>query len=332
MQTQNLTPKIITLMYHRIDDADADPWGICVSPENFEKQIESLKENFNVISVAEMVTQVCTRNITGNSVCVTFDDGYTDNYLHAKPVLEKYNCPATFFIATAFTNQSTGFWWDELEIIFLHIEKLPAYLSLEINHTACEYFLEASQITPHQLFLHKQWRWYEPPPTDRCKVFLDIWEKLSPLPYKKIKSVIDNVKQWAAQKIEITESRLPMNDQQIFALSNNHLFTIALHSDSHSDLSQIKKDCVVEEIQSCQKSIYMKYGVESSFLSYPFGRYNGDTIDAVEDLHLSACFTTEAIWTEADADFTRLGRFQVFNRNTETFKNQLDCWFKKPYG
>src|ERR1700759_3055747 len=95
---QNSKCNIIVLMYHRVDKVDTNPWSICVSPENFEKQIRFLKQNFNIITVDELVIQLRSNTINQNAVCITFDDGYADNYIHAKPVLEKYNCPATFFI------------------------------------------------------------------------------------------------------------------------------------------------------------------------------------------------------------------------------------------
>ena len=33
-------------------------------------------------------------------VCVTFDDGYLDNYTHAAPVLLRHGVPAAFFVST----------------------------------------------------------------------------------------------------------------------------------------------------------------------------------------------------------------------------------------
>ena len=33
---------------------------------------------------------------------ITFDDGYEDNFKNAKPILEEFNVPATFFITSGF--------------------------------------------------------------------------------------------------------------------------------------------------------------------------------------------------------------------------------------
>ncbi|HEV8374752.1 MAG TPA: polysaccharide deacetylase family protein [Candidatus Polarisedimenticolia bacterium] len=48
-------------------------------------------------------------------VCITFDDGYADNYLHAFPLLRQHRLPATIFLATGFLGGKRGrFWWDEV--------------------------------------------------------------------------------------------------------------------------------------------------------------------------------------------------------------------------
>lgn len=49
----------------------------------------------------------------GRYAMLTFDDGYFNNVL-ALPVLEEFDVPATFFIASSYVLQGKSFWWDAL--------------------------------------------------------------------------------------------------------------------------------------------------------------------------------------------------------------------------
>ena len=53
-----------------------------ISPETFEKQIKTLKENgYTGITVEEMINYVYTgEELPEKPVCITFDDGYLNNY------------------------------------------------------------------------------------------------------------------------------------------------------------------------------------------------------------------------------------------------------------
>lgn len=102
----------VVLMYHRIATAAHDHWQLCVSPRHFEEQLQVLKR-YKVIGLHELVSSV-----PRNGVAISFDDGYIDNYTTAKPLLEKYSLPATFFITNNNIGKQAEFWWDELENIF----------------------------------------------------------------------------------------------------------------------------------------------------------------------------------------------------------------------
>jgi peptidoglycan/xylan/chitin deacetylase (PgdA/CDA1 family) len=53
--------------------------------------------------------------LPARTVVVTFDDGYRDNFVNAKPLLEKHDVPATLFLTSGYIESSRGFWWDEME-------------------------------------------------------------------------------------------------------------------------------------------------------------------------------------------------------------------------
>jgi peptidoglycan/xylan/chitin deacetylase (PgdA/CDA1 family) len=66
-------------------------------------------------------------------VVITFDDGYADNLHNAKPLLERYDIPATVFVTTGHIGHEREFWGDELDRLLLQPSTLPELLGLSIN-------------------------------------------------------------------------------------------------------------------------------------------------------------------------------------------------------
>lgn len=97
----------IILMYHSISRDKKYPYT--VTPEDFEKQIIWLKKRGMEITSLE---NVLSQKTSGEcKVVITFDDGYTDNYENALPILEKHGCKATFFIVSHKVGQSND--WEK---------------------------------------------------------------------------------------------------------------------------------------------------------------------------------------------------------------------------
>ncbi len=86
----------VVLMYHRIRDDGKDP-DMAVSSETFRKQLAYLKKHFQVVSLEEFMRGLETKQVK-DTVTITFDDGYEDNYLQAYPILRELDMPATVFL------------------------------------------------------------------------------------------------------------------------------------------------------------------------------------------------------------------------------------------
>lgn len=102
------------LMYHRFG---YEKNTLFVTPENFKRQMAYLKENgYNVISLDELVNGIkIDKRFRHNTVVITVDDGYEDNYDYAYPVLKEYNFPATIFVITNLIGTDREFMtWEEM--------------------------------------------------------------------------------------------------------------------------------------------------------------------------------------------------------------------------
>lgn len=81
------------LMYHSISDWSSE---LAVTPENFEKQVKWLKESgYKFVTVSELLAP----GLSEKSVCLTFDDGFEDNFTQMFPVLQRHQAKATIYLA-----------------------------------------------------------------------------------------------------------------------------------------------------------------------------------------------------------------------------------------
>jgi len=68
-----------------------------------------LRKHCHVLSIEQLLAYPSVPRSDRPLVCVTFDDGYLDNYLYAVPILLKHGLPASFFVATGIVGTERAF-------------------------------------------------------------------------------------------------------------------------------------------------------------------------------------------------------------------------------
>lgn len=109
------------LMYHHVREADAGDTkltrGLTVAPAAFETQMIYLQQQgYQTVSMRQLFNALYLGEpLPPKPVLLTFDDGYSDNYEVAAPILEKYGFSGTFYIITGMVGNAGYMTWDQVK-------------------------------------------------------------------------------------------------------------------------------------------------------------------------------------------------------------------------
>lgn len=319
--------RAIVLMYHRIAEPVVDPWQLCVSKENFKQHLQVLSATGKVISTDELIDCIANKELGNDSICITSDDAYEDNFLNAFPLIEEFRCPATFFVPSGNIGSNEPFWWDMMADIFLSAETLPAKLDIKIFDRRFTYSLDNNgTIGTSELQKHKSWHWPQTPPTQRCKIFLEIWMQLRDQPSMLIAETLRQLKNWSGVEAVNSSGNFPMTRHELLEMSSAKYVSMGIHTITHAALGAFSKQIQHTEIKGCKEFLDDNLDKKHTSIAFPYGNYNSDTLDVVKKAGLKGAFTTDPKPITIKSDVYQLGRFQVMNQNGEQFKKQLDYW------
>lgn len=125
------------LVYHRMCDLPEESGKeyFNVRPEAFSAQLNALKvEGYRIFTVDEVLDYLTQQKpFPPRSVCITFDDGYRNNYLNAFPLLKLYKFKATFFLATAYIGSNSRFPWLSADPKLSYAESIDNNISIPMS-------------------------------------------------------------------------------------------------------------------------------------------------------------------------------------------------------
>jgi peptidoglycan/xylan/chitin deacetylase (PgdA/CDA1 family) len=319
--------KAMILVYHRVAEANVDPWVLGVSPANFRQQLEVLKTIANPISLNELVRAKSDADLPERPVCITFDDGYADNLLAAKPALEEYRVPATVFVTPGWLGVPENLWWDELAKLVLDpATRLPELsMSLDGQHYAYAFPEDQPGLDPHT-----KWRAWDPTPGPRQSAYMALHGLLMKRSDADREQAMEQLRRGATYTDR--HQHRCLTEDELGELASGELVEIGAHTLTHPVLSELPPDQQQHEIGGSRRRLEALIGRNITTFAYPYGKkmhYNSDTVSTVRaNGFICACSNFGGLVTRT-SDRYALPRFQPMNWNGEEFADVvLNGWFK----
>jgi peptidoglycan/xylan/chitin deacetylase (PgdA/CDA1 family) len=321
MNSRMRNPGALILTYHHIADAETDPGVLSVSPRHFSEHLEVLRAEANPVRLTDVAVSGWA-DLPARPVAITLDDGYADNLMKAKPLLERHDVPATVFIAGAAGDDEPEFWWDELERLLLRPGQLPQKLALPVDGHALEYDSGKAAIYTEQQFRElRHWKVWEDPPTVRHALFQDLCPRMKAMSRPERQELMCALRA-SARPDGLPEHRR-MTARDIAALPEGGLIEIGAHTATHCKLPLVPAEQQREEIRRNRSYLEEVSGAPVRGFSYPYGDYSAQTLAIVRDEGFDYACSVRIGNAQPASDRYLLPRHSIFDLDGDEFARWL---------
>lgn len=244
------------LAYHRVmplpDPATYafDMELISTPPEEFREQMRWIARHFRPMRLTDIVEALDAGEVLPpDTVAVTFDDGYDDNYHVAAPILEEAGVPATFFVSTGHLDSGRPYGYDWL----VHMILVTGAPRLELPELGIDITL--------------------PPDRDsRRRIAGNVLLRMKWLDALAQTAMTERLEQeWNLPSVDARPAACrPMTWDQAREMSAAG-FEFGSHGVHHRMLARLPQDVMEREIRESKATLDRELGMPSILMSYPVG-------------------------------------------------------------
>ncbi|MEO8355671.1 MAG: polysaccharide deacetylase family protein [Chloroflexota bacterium] len=304
----------IILGYHRVVNATFDEYEVCVTPEHFEEHMDAVNKYTRPISVSKLVQHLKEGSLPARSLAVTFDDGYADNLYQAKPILEKYQVPATIFVCTGYVGKE--FWWDELERLVMQSKAEPATLRFQVGESHFQWnkpTMRAEARSLEDVSIRRKLRHA----LYHFLLLMDIEEQVY---------AMDAIRSWSGLAMDKSSDHHAMSRTELLQLTEDGLVDLGAHTKTHPMLPRLSLERQREEIVSGKQELEELSGRQVVGFAYPNGRTTDDAKRIVRDAGFAYACTSLRDMVRPGCDTYELTRFWQQDVDGEKFMQGLNLW------
>lgn len=288
------TGQLAILTYHGVVEAPQSiPDPCMVLADDFRRQMQFLREHFDVLPLAEAVSRCRDRRVKRPIVAITFDDGYQSNHDLALPVLEELGLPATVYVTTGFLDTDTTIWTGLLQHAFT--------------------------VTRLQLLEWRGRQWQLDSLSARANCLRELKSQIKSQPQAGLAATVAELTQLltGAERIvlDVSSPYRMLDAASLQRMAKSDCIQLGAHTHQHFVLSRIERELQRSEIQISKRMVESVTSKPCRLFAYPNGRaedFNDDTLAILEDCGFEFAVTTvEGLCSAASFSPMRLPRLAV---------------------
>jgi len=291
--------KLSIFIYHRVLSKHDELLPYEITLPEFDWHLNLIKKHFTVLELADAIAAIKSNSLPANAACITFDDGYHDNYSNALPLLKKYNLPATFFVATKFLNG--GIMWND------QVRETLRSLSAER--------LDLNELNLGQYDFSNS--------SERHQAVESVINKLKYFPFVERQNVVDELN----SILNIERPRgLMMTDGEVRLMRASGM-GIGGHTVSHPILSSLNAKDAENEINDNKATLESILGEKIEIFAYPNGKpgqdYTKESVSLVKRAGYIGAVSTSWGVSTSGTDVYQIPRFTPWDRSQNKYMLRL---------
>lgn len=311
--------QVVGLTYHSVipesEKFQRYDYRNCVTTRHFDRQIKILKNLYDVVSIEDLSQIFASGRIDGRYAFISFDDGFTNNFKYALPVLKENNVPAVFYINTGYIGKNRLLWTEFITaaLIFTAVKSL----SLTLNR---EHLFDLST------------------PAGQLKASVEIRNYLKQKTFSEAEEIMALIKkQTGTENLnpEIDADRYRfMNWDEVQAMSDLGMI-IGSHTHEHMLLNMIPEEQAETELTISKKLIEDHTGQVCRHFSYPNGspgNFGQNHFRLLERLGYATAATQIKGFNHIGSNPYALSRFNISHQLSRAeFKAMISGFFRSEY-
>lgn len=228
--------------------------------EDFSSQMDYINRSCNIVSLREIVHYCSgTKAIPRRSVGVTFDHGYEKSFRIARPLLEEYSIPATFFHVPNFVDSDELVWTDKIRVLVCNLEKMQKNTETLWNkiNDLLKGYGRASASTLVSLLINV-------PKTLKDEIII----------------CLENTLGWTPSAIDYPDLKR-LTSESLHRIEQSHIFDVGTHGSSYEVLPQCLPAIARQQICTAQNKLSNETRAHQVAFAYPSGNLNLDNKTAI---------------------------------------------------
>jgi peptidoglycan/xylan/chitin deacetylase (PgdA/CDA1 family) len=205
-----------------------------------------VRRHYRVVPLRQMVYELQEPRAEGQSVAVTFDDGYLGTYSEAFPVLKEYAIPATVYLTAGSVESGELAWYDRIFLRFQRAtSEVTVCLDSERAFRLTDFASRVEAATTVVLYLRTL-------PDEQRRRWCESFEQAMPAP--------------------CTETRGSMMTWDQVREMRRAGISIGCHTMTHPVLSRLAPDVLQQEVAGSKRLIENRLDAAVEDFAFPFGK------------------------------------------------------------